>query len=124
MSNWVPQEDFVIRLSDETGEFRHQGELDVMVQAIRDIANDFDFDLSSWGGWGGMRQIAIGEVNFLKEHETIPKPVGYKIVRGRADEVELQVEEYLNKGYVLNGPLFTVDANGTTIFVQGLVHYE
>ena len=52
------------------------------------------------------------------------KVIGYKIVRGRAEEVELRVEEYLESGYVLNGPLFTVDADGTTIFVQGLVHYE
>lgn len=52
------------------------------------------------------------------------KVTGYKIVRGKANGVEREVEEYIKQGYELNGPLRVLDADGTTIFVQGLVKYD
>jgi len=66
---WKPQEDFVVRLSDESGEERSEAELKEMASQISEIANNFGFDLFQFGGWEGIKRTAIGETKIFKIDE-------------------------------------------------------
>lgn len=54
-------------------------------------------------------------------------PSQYRIIRGTAAQVELEVQQLLdkNENWTLNGPLTTIRFDSTTtIFAQGLVRYN
>lgn len=65
--NWAPQEDFAIRLSDQTALPRTEKQLNEMCEKINAIANEYDFKLSCFGGWTGLRIIAIDEDRLFRE---------------------------------------------------------
>lgn len=121
MALWTPTEDLVVRFSDETGDLRSPGTLGKMVRHVNNIANLYDFNLSSWGGWESIRKMAETEAKLLQQHNATTSD--YKIVRGKAAYVERKVQDYIADGYELNGPLQVSDADGTTIFVQGVVKH-
>ena len=60
--NWQPQEDFFIRISDETGEPRSEQQFTDMVNEIRQIANKYGFDLYQYGGWDSFYQYIKGTI--------------------------------------------------------------
>jgi len=70
--NWKPTDDFAIRFSDETAEDRDEAQLDMMVERMRDVARDYGFDISNWGGWEGMRQVAVSEADGMKRWADVP----------------------------------------------------
>lgn len=61
INKWQPQDDFCLRLSDETAEPRTEEELNEMVDRICEIANEYDFDLSASGSWQGFKHMVMGE---------------------------------------------------------------
>jgi hypothetical protein len=65
--NWAPQEDFAVRLSDKSALPRTRQQLEEMCEKINAIANEYDFNLSCFGGWTGLRMIAIKEDELFKE---------------------------------------------------------
>ena len=72
--NWQPTESFAVRLSDETGEKRGDNELEAMVNSIREVANEYGFDLCTYGGWTGMKSIVRMEDSLLRAHEKTLEP--------------------------------------------------
>jgi hypothetical protein len=72
MFEWKPGDDYAIRLSDETAEERSKEELDEMVERMKLIANEYDFDLSIWGSWKGIRSIAMNEQRILDHYDDMP----------------------------------------------------
>lgn len=46
---WKPQEDVGIIFDDKNGENRSKAEIGEMIRRMRDIANEYGFDLNQWG---------------------------------------------------------------------------
>lgn len=46
---WKPQKDIGVIFDDKTAEDRDKAQIGEMIRRIRDIANEYDFDLSQWG---------------------------------------------------------------------------
>lgn len=63
--DWKPGQDFAVRLTDKTGEERSLEDLESMVKEIAGIANKYNFDISGYGSWEGMRKVAIGETRLM-----------------------------------------------------------
>ena len=70
LNMWEPGDSFAIRFSDETAEERTEKDLDNMVDQMKQIANDFGFDLDCYGGWEGIKKVVIGEEEILKKYNS------------------------------------------------------
>lgn len=70
--NWKPQDCFAVRFSDETALDRTEEELEEMVDKLREVVNEYGFDLSCYGSWESMKLVATLE-NEMDEKYNIPK---------------------------------------------------
>ncbi len=64
--DWKPEEDFAIRFSDKTGETRVSGSLEIMLEEIRSITNNYGFDLLCYGSWLNMCRVSSEEKTYQK----------------------------------------------------------
>lgn len=65
---WKPQEDFLVVFDDKTGEKRTKPQLDEMVEKMREVAQQYNFDVSSYGGFKSMQKsIATGIIKRFSE---------------------------------------------------------
>ena len=48
MENWKPQEDVGVIFDDQTAEDRDDGTMNQMIDDLREVANNYDFDLNMW----------------------------------------------------------------------------
>lgn len=60
-NTWHPGDDYSVRFSDETALPRTAEQLDEMAERLRAVANEYGFDLSAWGSWQSLREIAVRE---------------------------------------------------------------
>ena len=58
---WKPGDDYAIRFSDETADDRTGADFQAMVQQMKQVANDFGFDISTHGNWQALQTLAVGE---------------------------------------------------------------
>ena len=47
--NWKPQEDIGIIFDDKTAENRDKAQIGKMIRRMREVANEYGFDLNQWG---------------------------------------------------------------------------
>lgn len=66
--DWKPQDDFYIRLSDETSLPRSEDEFRTMVEAIREVSNKYGFDLHGYGSARSMAKVFKGEEEILEKY--------------------------------------------------------
>ena len=57
---WKPQDSLFVELSDETAAHRTPEELDAMVTKIREVANEYGFDLACTGTKASMQAYFTG----------------------------------------------------------------
>lgn len=55
-TSWMPREDLVISLSDETAAERTQEERDQMFLELREVVKRHGFDLNAWGSDASFRK--------------------------------------------------------------------
>lgn len=67
--HWRPMDDYCVRLSDETAEGRTDEQLEDMVNRMRAIANEYDFDVCMMGSWRGFKAVAFGETALERRRE-------------------------------------------------------
>ncbi len=84
--NWEPGDDYCVRWKDKTAEDRTKEQLDEMVEKMREIANEYDFDLSMATNWKGMKIVAAGEDKIIKKY-------AYKISCPRCQFVNLSIRD-------------------------------
>lgn len=70
-NTWHPGDDYCVRFSDETALLRQAGQLDEMVDRMRAVANEYGFDLSGWGSWQALREVAVRETEITQNVEKI-----------------------------------------------------
>lgn len=49
LEDWKPQKDIGVIFDDKTAENRDKVKIGQMIRRMRDIANEYDFDLHQWG---------------------------------------------------------------------------
>ncbi|MHB8272019.1 hypothetical protein [Bradyrhizobium sp.] len=42
---------------DKNGLIRSEAQMDDMIQRMRNVANEYGFDLQVWGGWAAMKKV-------------------------------------------------------------------
>lgn len=47
--NWKPQKDIGVIFDDKTAENRDKAQIGQMIRRMREIANEYGFDLNKWG---------------------------------------------------------------------------
>lgn len=73
--HWKPGDDICVRFDDKTAEERSDEKLAEMIERMRQIANEYDFDLSCYGSWKGTKAVAVGETKIMYAYEGGKCPV-------------------------------------------------
>lgn len=85
--------DYVISLSDETGEKRSDKQLAIMAEAVRKVVNGFDYDIDSYGNGESFRKMLSPRITIIKtgENEEDEKLMMGFLFGG---ELTVQVDEF------------------------------
>lgn len=65
---WMPTDDVVVRFDDKTGQERSPDTVDEMVEALREVANKYDYDLKQWGSGEGFLKFAEMQLDVNKKY--------------------------------------------------------
>ena len=49
LEDWKPQKDIGVIFDDKTAENRDKAQIGQMIRKMRDVANEYGFDLNQWG---------------------------------------------------------------------------
>lgn len=67
--NWIPGEDYYIRLTNKTADNLTEQQIQEMIEKIQTIAEKYDFGLGCHGSWKSFKIIAAGEDEIINKYK-------------------------------------------------------